>query len=33
MPLILALGRWRQEDEEFEVILGYTVSWKPDWAT
>jgi len=23
MPVILALTRWRQEDPEFEVILGY----------
>jgi hypothetical protein len=23
MPAILALGRWRQEDPEFEVSLDY----------
>jgi hypothetical protein len=22
---VLALERWRQEDQEFKVILGYTV--------
>lgn len=24
-------GRWRQEDQGFEVILGYAVSWRPAW--
>ena len=26
---------WRmgQEDQEFEVILGYIESWRPAWAT
>ena len=22
-PVVLALGRWRQENQEFKVILGY----------
>jgi hypothetical protein len=25
MPIIPALGRWRQEDQEFEASVGYTV--------
>lgn len=27
------LGRWRQKDQEFKVILGYLVSVRPAWAT
>lgn len=33
MHIILALERWRQEDEEFKVILGYIVSKEAAWAT
>jgi hypothetical protein len=29
--MFLALGRWRQEDQEYENILSYTVSLKPAW--
>jgi hypothetical protein len=25
MPIIPALGRWRQEDHEFQASLGYIV--------
>lgn len=28
-PLIPALRRWRQEEEEFKVTLGYLTSSKP----
>lgn len=31
--VILALGRWSQENEEFEVMLGYIVSFRPAWVT
>lgn len=27
-PVILALGRWRQEDEEFKIIYSYIMSLK-----
>lgn len=29
---ILACVRWRQEDDMFEVSLGYVVNSKPSWA-
>lgn len=33
-PLMLALGRERQEDlSEFEAVLAYTVSSRPDRTT
>ena len=25
-------GRFRWEDQELKVTLGYTASWKADWA-
>ena len=28
VPLIPALGRWRQEDQEFKVTLGYMVTFR-----
>lgn len=31
MPVILALRRWRQEEQESKVILGYLVSWRLAW--
>jgi hypothetical protein len=33
MPVISALGRWRLEDRGFNIILIYTVSWRPARAT
>lgn len=27
------IERWQYDDEEFKVILGYTVSLKPVWTT
>lgn len=32
MSVILEVGRWRQEDKEFIVILSYMVSSRPTWA-
>jgi hypothetical protein len=32
-PVLPVLGRWRQEEQEFKVILGYIVSSCPAWAT
>jgi hypothetical protein len=32
-PLCPALGKWRQEDEEFEVTAGYIWSSRQSWAT
>ena len=29
MPIILALGKQRQEDYKFKIILGHTVSLRP----
>lgn len=31
-PVIIAFGRWRQEDQEFKIILGYLESWRPVWG-
>jgi hypothetical protein len=31
--LIATLGKWRQEDEEFEASLGYIVRSRPVWST
>jgi hypothetical protein len=31
--VILAPGRWRQEDQKVRVILGYLGSLRPAWAT
>lgn len=33
MSLIPAFGNWRQEDQKSKLILSYTSSSKPDWAT
>lgn len=32
MPIIPALGKMRQDDQEFKARLGYTVSLRPAWA-
>jgi hypothetical protein len=32
MSLIQPLGRWRQKDQEFRVILDYIVSWRLAWS-
>ena len=29
IPTILEFGRWKQEKQEFKVILGYIVSSRP----
>jgi hypothetical protein len=31
--MMLVLGRWRQEDQQFMVILGYKLSSNPAWVT
>lgn len=31
-PVISALGRWRQEDQQLRVILSYIASTRPAWA-
>jgi hypothetical protein len=33
MPVIRVFRRWKQEDQELGVILGYIVSLKIAWAT
>lgn len=33
MSMIVALRRWGQGDQKFKVILDYTVSSRPSWAT
>ena len=33
MPIIPALRKWRQEDEEFNVIFNYIVTLKSAWNT
>ena len=33
LPVILAFGKQRQEDQNFMVIFGYLGSLKPEWAT
>lgn len=33
MPTILAHRRYRQEEQEFMVILNYTASSKSEWST
>lgn len=32
MPIIPALKGWRQEDQEYDVILGYIASLGPPWT-
>lgn len=32
-PVILALQRWRQEDEKFKITLGCIGRLRPAWAT
>jgi hypothetical protein len=29
----LVLGRWRQEDKKFKIILGYITILRTAWAT
>lgn len=29
MPVILAFGKWRQENREFSIILSFIVSLRP----
>lgn len=31
--IILALGRWRQQDHKFKVVLGYIPSLRMAWVT
>lgn len=33
MLVILVLRRWREEDQEFMIILGYIIRSRPSWAT
>lgn len=33
MPVIAALEKWRQEDHEFTVVLGYIRNSRTVWAT
>jgi hypothetical protein len=30
--VISALGRWRQKDKEFKIILSYLVISRPTWS-
>lgn len=30
--MFLIPERWKQDDREFKVILGYTENWKPSHA-
>jgi hypothetical protein len=32
MLVILAFGRWRENNQKFKVVLGYMTSLKLDWA-
>lgn len=32
MTVILAFGKWRQEDHEFKVIINYIMSLTAVWA-
>lgn len=31
--VVLALGRWSQEKEEFKVMLGYVERFRPAWVS
>lgn len=31
-PVVPGLERWRREDHEFNTILSYIASLRPDWA-
>lgn len=31
IPIMLALGRWKQGNQKFKVIIGYVASLKPTW--
>lgn len=31
VPVIPTLRKWRQENQEFKVVLGYTFSSRPAW--
>lgn len=31
--VIPELGKWRQEDQKFNIIFTYLVCSRPDWAT
>lgn len=33
LPVLLAFGKQRQEDQNFMVIFDYLGSLKPEWAT
>lgn len=33
IPVISTLGRWRGEDQELKVILGFIASLRLAWAT
>lgn len=32
MPVTSVIGKWRQEDQESNVILGYITNWRPAWV-
>lgn len=33
MPVISALGRWRQEEQQLKVMFGYIAGSELAWAT
>lgn len=32
MPVTSVIGKWRQEDQESNIILGYITNWRPAWV-